>query len=74
MGTWERKLDDGAQRLGCMACGAHVLVVGERPGACQCCGERDLRAVAVVEAHQRLNGDLRRRFRRSVPAPALSRR
>jgi hypothetical protein len=74
MGSWERKLNDGAQRLGCMSCGAHVLVVDGRPGTCQCCGEHDLRTVAVAEEHQHLVDDPRRRFLRPWGAPVLSRR
>ena len=75
MSTWERKLNGGAQRLGCMTCGAHVLVVGERSAVCQCCGEHDLRPVLIADEHQHLIEDPRQRFLRqwsdaaSVHAP-----
>lgn len=75
MGSWERKLSGGARRLGCMSCGAHVLVVDDRQtAACQCCGNHDLRPVAVVEEHQHRVEDPRRRFLRPWAAQELSRR
>jgi hypothetical protein len=53
LSTWEQKDQSGAERLACMACGAHTLVVDQLGVTiCNCCGGFDLRPVAMVEANR----------------------
>jgi hypothetical protein len=71
--AWMVKDAAGADRRGCMACGAHVLVGGRGVPRCRCCGSRDLRSVddSAVAQHGRESAD--RSDRSSTPAaPATS--
>jgi hypothetical protein len=51
--SWMVKDQAGAERRGCMACGAHVLVAGATVPRCRCCGSEDLCSVTDAAVAQR---------------------
>jgi DNA-directed RNA polymerase subunit RPC12/RpoP len=61
LASWQIKTDRGAQRLGCLDCGAHTLIGRLSAPRCPCCGSRDLRSVATADAELRRLRDVRDR-------------
>jgi hypothetical protein len=58
--SWMVKDARGAERRGCMACGAHVLLGGPAVPRCRCCGSQDLCSVADAAVAQRGRASVRR--------------
>jgi DNA-directed RNA polymerase subunit RPC12/RpoP len=63
LASWQIKTDQGADRLGCLDCGAHTLIGRLSVPRCPCCGSRDLRSVAAADAELRRLRDVRDRSR-----------
>ncbi len=61
LASWQIKTDRGADRLGCLDCGAHTLIGRLSAPRCPCCGSRDLRSVAAADAQLRRLRDVRDR-------------
>jgi hypothetical protein len=61
LASWQTKTDQGAHRLGCLDCGAHMLIGRLSAPRCPCCGGRDLRSVATADAELRRLRDVRDR-------------
>lgn len=61
LSSWQLKTNQGADRLGCLDCGAHTLIGRLAAPRCPCCGSRDLRSVAAADAELRRQRDVRDR-------------
>jgi predicted RNA-binding Zn-ribbon protein involved in translation (DUF1610 family) len=48
--TWQSKHRHGAQRLACMTCGMHTLILAGAQHRCPGCGGTEIAAVAAVDA------------------------
>jgi hypothetical protein len=69
LSSWQIKTNRGAHRLGCLDCGAHTLVGRLAAPRCPCCGSRDLRSIATVDAALRQQRDVRDRSAQLGSAP-----